>query len=63
MPVPVPLPVPRLFSVLYGGGLGLRNGSGAARRTAPSSILHFRLEQTYEQFKQLEKNERNAKLD
>ncbi|XP_015429914.1 PREDICTED: uncharacterized protein LOC107186532 [Dufourea novaeangliae] len=59
-PVPVPLPVPRLFSVLYGGGLSLRNGSGAARRTAPSSILHFRLEQTYKQFKQLEKERKKC---
>ncbi|XP_031843983.1 uncharacterized protein LOC116431952 [Nomia melanderi] len=60
MPVPVPLPVSRLFSVLYGGGLSLRNGSGTARRTAPSSILHFRLEQTYKQFKQLEKERKKC---
>ncbi|XP_076279430.1 uncharacterized protein LOC143208686 [Lasioglossum baleicum] len=60
MPVPVPLPVPRSFSVLCGGSLSLRNGSGTARRTAPSSILHFRLEQTYKQFKQLEKERKKC---
>ncbi|OAD55891.1 hypothetical protein WN48_04141, partial [Eufriesea mexicana] len=60
MPVPVPPPVSRPFSVLYGGGLSLRNGSGAARRIAPSSILHFRLEQTHEQFKQLEKERKKC---
>ncbi|KAL0100428.1 hypothetical protein PUN28_019639 [Cardiocondyla obscurior] len=63
MPVPVPVPVhpvPRLFSPLYGGNLSFRNGSGAARKTGPSSILHFNLEQTYEQFKQLEKERKKC---
>ncbi|XP_043268090.1 GATA zinc finger domain-containing protein 14-like isoform X2 [Venturia canescens] len=57
--VQVPVPSINTMSVLF-GGLNLRNGARPARRAGASSVLHFRLEQTFEQFKQLEKERKKC---
>ena len=48
-------PMPVLF-----GGLNLRNGPRSVRRAGSSSILHMRLDQTFEQFQQLEKERKKC---
>ncbi|KAK0162686.1 hypothetical protein PV327_006442 [Microctonus hyperodae] len=53
--------VPSLHSMsVLSGGFGPRNNVKSARRTGPSSVLHLRLEQTFEQFKQLEKERKKC---
>ncbi|XP_057340208.1 putative uncharacterized protein DDB_G0282133 isoform X1 [Microplitis mediator] len=55
---PSMLPVPLVQPILNAGAIGLRGIK--ARRAGASSILHLRLEQTFDQFKQLEKERKKC---
>ncbi|XP_011297005.1 uncharacterized protein [Fopius arisanus] len=60
--MPVISAVPSLHSMPFlSGGMGLRGGNvRSSRRAGPASLLHMRLEQTFEQFKLLEKERKKC---
>ncbi|KAJ8688633.1 hypothetical protein QAD02_024428 [Eretmocerus hayati] len=56
--MPIPMAVPPSMS-FFEAGLGIRNGT-PIKRSGPARVLYLRLEQTYEQFKQLEKERKKC---